>query len=114
MIGDYVDLKNIEIFNTPYRIKLKGYLETQYQGVTVYILETHGKMYALELNDNHENIAELSKIVYNHPCILKSELLGFKKICKVKYDKMGLEFPFEKYDQPSKDVVEKLQNMLPR
>ena len=66
------------------------------------------------LNDNHENMAELSKIVHNHPCVVKSELLGFKKICKVKYDKMGLEFPFEKYDQPSKDVVEKLQNMLPR
>ncbi len=66
------------------------------------------------LNDNEENMAELSKIVENHSCIVKSELLGFKKICKVKYDKMRLEFPFEKYEQPSKDVVDKLQKLLPR
>ncbi len=66
------------------------------------------------LNDNEENIAELSKIIEKYPCIEKSELLGFKKICKVKYDKMGLDFPFEIYDTPSKETVDKLQSILPR
>lgn len=64
------------------------------------------------LNDNEENISELSKIMEKYPCIEKSELLGFKKICKVKYDKMGLEFPFEIYDAPSKETVKKLQDIL--
>ena len=66
------------------------------------------------LNDDADNIAEVSKIIENHPCIVNSELLGFKKICKVKYDKMGLEFPFEIYDQPPKEVIEELQKKLPR
>ncbi len=64
------------------------------------------------LNDNPENMAELSKIAENHPCVVKTELLGFKKICKVKYDKMGLEFPFEKYSEPSKKELEELQGLL--
>lgn len=55
MLGDYIDLKNLEIFNTPYKMKLKGYLETRYQGVNIYFIETHGKLYALEFNDNHED-----------------------------------------------------------
>ncbi|MBE7056632.1 MAG: pyruvate formate lyase-activating protein [Ruminococcaceae bacterium] len=66
------------------------------------------------LNDDKESIARTSKIIENHPCIVKSELLGFKNICKVKYDKMGLEFPFEDYQQPSKKLVEELQKKLPR
>lgn len=115
MIGDYVDLKNIEIFNTPYRIKLKGYLETQYQGVTVYILETHGKMYALELNDNHENFilhddlespddldyilkiasrnfyADIPFVIDNDPFLLDtftSNVFRIEKVEMTKYDRM--------------------------
>ena len=64
------------------------------------------------LNDNPENMAELSKIAENHPCVVKTELLGFKKICKVKYDKMSLEFPFENFREPSKKEIEEQQSLL--
>ena len=64
------------------------------------------------LNDNEENMLRLSDIVKNHPCIEKVELLPFRKICKAKYDNMGIEFPFEKYDVPSKETMDKLNKFL--
>ena len=50
------------------------------------------------LNDNEENIKRLSDIAKSHSCVEKVELLPFRKICKSKYDNMGIEFPFEKYE----------------
>ncbi len=64
------------------------------------------------LNDNEENILELKSIAANNPCVDKVELLPFKKVCKVKYDNMGLEFPFEKYPVPDNDLMVKLNMLL--
>ncbi len=64
------------------------------------------------LNDNRENITRLKEIINTHPCIDKCELLPFKKICKVKYDSMGMPFPFEKYPTPTKEQMQELENML--
>ena len=64
------------------------------------------------LNDNEENIKKLSEIIKNNPCIDGFELLPFKKICKSKYDNMGIEFPFEKYDTPSKEKMTELEKLL--
>ncbi len=64
------------------------------------------------LNDNDENIAELNEIKNKFSCIEKIELLAFKKICKVKYDKLGLEFPFEIHAAPSTELMKELQEKL--
>ncbi len=64
------------------------------------------------LNDNEQNISALVDIIKKHPCIDKTELLPFKKICKVKYEKMGIDFRFEKFDTPSSETIRKLQEML--
>ena len=40
------------------------------------------------------------------------ELLPFKKICQMKYDQMGLEFPFADYDAPTKADMARLQALL--
>lgn len=64
------------------------------------------------LNDNEENIKRLSDIAKSHSCVEKVELLPFRKICKSKYDNMGIEFPFEKYDMPSKETMNKLNEIL--
>lgn len=64
------------------------------------------------LNDTEENILRLKDISINYPCIDKIELLPFKKICQVKYDKMKIEFPFANLPQPSKDAIEKLNSLL--
>ncbi len=64
------------------------------------------------LNDTQENTAFLKETVTGHKCIDKVELLPFKKICKVKYDSMGIDFPFDKYSTPDRDAVKKLERDL--
>lgn len=64
------------------------------------------------LNDDDNNISALKKLVKEHKCVDKVELLPFKKICQVKYDKMGIEFPFASVPEPTKAEMEKLNNLL--
>jgi pyruvate formate lyase activating enzyme len=64
------------------------------------------------LNDNEENIEKLNAIVERYTCIDKVELLPFKKICQTKYDSMNIEFPFGCMDTPSKETMNKLNNLL--
>ncbi len=64
------------------------------------------------LNDTEENIRKLKGIAEKHSCAEKIELLPFKKICQVKYDKIGIEFPFGDLPQPSKDMMEKLNSLI--
>lgn len=64
------------------------------------------------LNDSEENVIKLKELIDAHSCIDKTELLPFKKICQVKYDKMEIEFPFSNFPQPTKELMEKLNNLL--
>lgn len=64
------------------------------------------------LNDNEENILKLKAVKEKYSCIDKTELLAFKKICQVKYDKMGIEFPFSEIPEPSRETMEKLGKMI--
>lgn len=66
------------------------------------------------LNDNEENINSLKEIINNNPCIEKTELLAFKKICQVKYDKLGIVFPFASIPEPTKNVMNNLNNLINR
>ena len=63
-------------------------------------------------NDNENNIQKLNKIVENHSCVDKVELLPFKKICQTKYDNMKIEFPFEHIPTPTKEMMNKLNELL--
>ena len=64
------------------------------------------------LNDNEENILALKKIADSHKCIDKTELLAFRKICQVKYDKIGIPFPFAHLPEPDKKTMAKLNKIL--
>ena len=64
------------------------------------------------LNDTAESMAFLNTLAGQYPVIDKIELLPFKKICKTKYDNMGIEFPFERYDTPTAEQMAQLQKML--
>lgn len=64
------------------------------------------------LNDNETNIEKLNEIVAKNTCIDKVELLPFKKICQAKYDSMNIEFPFANMDTPTKETMNKLNNLL--
>jgi len=64
------------------------------------------------LNDNETNIEKLNEIVKEYICIDKVELLPFKKICQTKYDSMNIQFPFANMDTPTKETMNKLNNLL--
>ncbi|MEE1279216.1 MAG: pyruvate formate-lyase-activating protein [Oscillospiraceae bacterium] len=64
------------------------------------------------LNDNEENILFLKSLSEKYPCIDKIELLPFRKICQVKYDKMEIDFPFKDIPEPSAQTMQKLNKLL--
>lgn len=64
------------------------------------------------LNDNEENIEKLNRVVEKYTCIDKVELLPFKKICQTKYDSMNIPFPFANIPTPTKETMNKLNNLL--
>ncbi len=64
------------------------------------------------LNDNGENIILLKDIINNHHCIDKTELLPFKKLCTVKYEKLGIDFGFKDIPEPAPEKMAELEQML--
>jgi len=64
------------------------------------------------LNDTEENILKLKSIAAAHSVVDKVELLPFKKICKVKYEEMGIPFPFLHLPTPTKEQMERLGAIL--
>lgn len=64
------------------------------------------------LNDNEENILKLKAITEKYACVDKVELLPFKKVCQVKYDDLGMKFPFEDIPAAKKEDVLALEELL--
>lgn len=64
------------------------------------------------LNDTTESVAFLKSLCNTFSCVEKAELLPFKKICKVKYDQMGLPFAFEHLPTPTSECMQSLQKAL--
>ena len=87
-------------------IDFLGYLNSQKIPVTLrqVIIPT--------LNDDEESILKLKEIKNKYTCIDKTELLAFKKICQVKYDKMGIEFQFADIPSPDKETMTRLEKLL--
>ena len=63
-------------------------------------------------SDDEDNILRLRKIAQEHSCVDKIELLPFRKICQMKYDKLGIEFPFGNIPEPTKEKMEQLNRLL--
>jgi len=64
------------------------------------------------LNDTAENIERLKAIVKAHPCVDKTELLPFKKMCRMKYEKLGIEFPHGHLPEPTRERLCELEEIL--
>lgn len=64
------------------------------------------------VNDSEENILKLKNIIKKYPVIDKTELLPFRKICSVKYENMGLHFPFGHLPEADKEIIGKLYKIL--
>lgn len=64
------------------------------------------------LNDSEQNIINLKELSKKFDVVDKIELLPFKKICQVKYDEMGIEFPFKNIQTPDSELMQKLNSIL--
>ena len=64
------------------------------------------------LNDTKESVEMLKNVARGHACVDKIELLPFRKICQVKYDKLGLSFPFADLPTPTKEKMAELEELL--
>ena len=64
------------------------------------------------LNDTEDNVLKLQEIAKSHPCVDRVELLPFRKICKVKYDKLNLTFPLEHLPEPTFEQMDKLNELV--
>ena len=64
------------------------------------------------LNDDIESVKALKELTRGYTCVEKIELLPFKKICQVKYDQMGLVFPFGHLPTPSAEKMRELERII--
>lgn len=64
------------------------------------------------LNDSNQSVNFLDTLRKKYSVVDKIELLPFRKICQVKYDDMGIEFPFKDISVPSKEIMDKLNQLL--
>ncbi len=64
------------------------------------------------LTDTKESMEFLAHLKQTHSCVDHIELLPFRKICSMKYEQMGLEFPFALLPTPMPSSVDALRNYL--
>ena len=64
------------------------------------------------LNDTEEHTEFLSSLVKAHGVIDTVEILPFRKICTVKYEKMGIPFRFAKLPEPDALTVAEMQRRV--
>lgn len=64
------------------------------------------------LNDTIQNVLALREIAASHSCVDKVELLPFRKLCQVKYDKMGIPFAFGHLPEPAGEKMKELNALL--
>ena len=64
------------------------------------------------INDDENNITLLKKLISGYKCVRKTELLPFKKMCEMKYEKMGREFPLKNTPEPTAADMKYLEGLL--
>ena len=76
--------------------------------------ELNAEIIGMELDQKSYSSCEalMTSIIEKYGRIDKTELLPFKKICQVKYDKMGIEFPFADYETPDRELMQRLNDLM--
>lgn len=64
------------------------------------------------LNDSTDNIGKLAEIIKKHPCIEKTELLAFRKLCTSKYQKLSIHFPLADTPETPQFKIKLLEEKL--
>ena len=64
------------------------------------------------LNDNERTADLLATLRKKYPVIDKIEILPFRKMCFVKYEKLGIDFRFKDLNEPSDTDVKKMYDWI--
>lgn len=64
------------------------------------------------VNDTEDNVLKLKALATKYPCVDKTELLPFRKICAVKYENMGIPFPFGHLPEADGALMQKLNKII--
>ena len=64
------------------------------------------------MNDNEESLLKLRSIAKEHECVDKIELLPFRKMCSIKYEKLGIPFPFGHLPEPTKEKMSEFEKLI--
>ena len=64
------------------------------------------------LNDTEKSMDFLRGLKESHLCVDGIELLPFRKICTVKYEKLGIDFPLADTPEPSSEIMKILNQRL--
>lgn len=64
------------------------------------------------LNDTEETALGIARLKNTHGNIIKTELLGFRKLCLEKYESLGLEFPLADTPEATKEKLSELEKII--
>ncbi len=64
------------------------------------------------LNDTPKNAAFLASLKQTHTVVDQIEFLPFKKICTLKYDRLGIPFRFANLSEPQAADMTRMENLL--
>jgi pyruvate formate lyase activating enzyme len=64
------------------------------------------------LNATPQDVLALKALLAPFSCVDRIELLPFRKICQVKYDQLGLPFPFAHIPTPTPELMTHLNSVL--
>ncbi|MBQ2720071.1 MAG: hypothetical protein IJF23_00915 [Clostridia bacterium] len=54
----------------------------------------------------------MRSIAREHECVDKIELLPFRKTCSIKYEKLGIPFPFGHLPEPTKEKMSEFEKLI--
>ncbi len=64
------------------------------------------------LNDNEETALELARLKNTYSNIIKTELLGFRKLCLEKYENLGIDFPLANTPEATSEKLTQLEAVI--
>jgi pyruvate formate lyase activating enzyme len=64
------------------------------------------------LNDTEETAKYLANLTKNNPNIIKTELLGFRKLCLEKYESMGIDFALKDTPEAPQETLDRLNGII--
>ena len=64
------------------------------------------------VNDEDASIVKICEIATAHKCVDSIELLPFHRMCSVKYDNLGIPFPFSDIPEPSPESMEHFESLI--